>query len=254
MRFQGKVVLITGAASGIGRATAVRLAGEGARLFLVDLAKQGLDETVKHCSAAGAEAESASCDVAQEDQVNDAVAGCVDRFGQLDVLVNVAGILLLSHTHDTTAAQWQKILDVNLTGTFLFCKAALPHLLASGGNIVNTSSTSALAGMPYGAAYGASKGGVLALTRALAVEYGAKRGSRQRHLPGLHQDADGQRRQPAEGHQLRAPEARDAPRQAARAGGGRQRRRPARLRRRRPHQRRVDSNGRGNPCLACDAR
>lgn len=174
MRFQGKVVLITGAASGIGRATAVRLAGEGARLFLVDLAKEGLDETVKHCSAAGAEAESAPCDVAQEDQVNDAVAGCVDRFGQLDVLVNVAGILLLSHTHDTTAAQWRKILDVNLTGTFLFCKAALPHLLASGGNIVNTSSTSALAGMPYGAAYGASKGGVLALTRALAVEYGAK--------------------------------------------------------------------------------
>jgi NAD(P)-dependent dehydrogenase (short-subunit alcohol dehydrogenase family) len=173
-RFQGKVVLITGAASGIGRATAVRLAGEGARLFLVDLAKEGLDETAKRCAAASAEVESAPCDVAQEEQVNDAVARCVDRFGQLDVLVNVAGILLLSHTHETTAAQWQKILDVNLTGTFLFCKAALPHLLGSGGNIVNTSSTSALAGMPYGAAYGASKGGVLALTRALAVEYGAQ--------------------------------------------------------------------------------
>jgi NAD(P)-dependent dehydrogenase (short-subunit alcohol dehydrogenase family) len=173
-RFQGKVVLITGAASGIGRATAVRLAGEGARLFLVDLAKEGLDETAKHCAAAGGEVECAPCDVSQEDQVNDAVAGCVDRFGQLDVLVNVAGILLLAHTHETTAAQWQKILDVNLTGTFLFCKAALPHLLGSSGNIVNTSSTSALAGMPYGAAYGASKGGVLALTRALAVEYGAQ--------------------------------------------------------------------------------
>ena len=106
--------------------------------------------------------------------MNDAVARCLDRFGKLDVLVNVAGILLLSHTHETTLAQWQKVLDVNLTGTFLFCKAALPHLLASRGNIVNTSSTSAINGMPYGAAYGASKGAVLALTRALAVEYGGK--------------------------------------------------------------------------------
>ncbi len=173
-RFAGKVVLITGAASGIGRASAERLAHEGASLFLVDLAKEGLDETLKRCTTAGAEADSASCDVANEDQVNDAVARCIDRFGRLDVLVNVAGILLLAHTHETTASQWQKILDVNLTGTFLFCKAALPHLLASGGNIVNTSSTSALAGMPYGAAYGASKGGVLALTRALAVEYGGR--------------------------------------------------------------------------------
>ncbi len=173
-RFEGKVALITGAASGIGRATAERLASEGASLFLVDLAKEGLEESVKRCVAAGAQVESAPCDVSREEQVNDAVARCVDRFARLDVLVNVAGILLLAHTHETTLAQWQKILDVNLTGTFLFCRAALPHLLASRGNIVNTSSTSAINGMPYGAAYGASKGAVLALTRALAVEYGGK--------------------------------------------------------------------------------
>jgi NAD(P)-dependent dehydrogenase (short-subunit alcohol dehydrogenase family) len=173
-RFEGKVALITGAASGIGRATAERLASEGASLFLVDLAKEGLEESVKRCAAKGATVESAPCDVSREEQVNDAVARCLDRFGKLDVLVNVAGILLLSHTHETTLAQWQKVLDVNLTGTFLFCKAALPHLLASHGNIVNTSSTSAINGMPYGAAYGASKGAVLALTRALAVEYGGK--------------------------------------------------------------------------------
>jgi NAD(P)-dependent dehydrogenase (short-subunit alcohol dehydrogenase family) len=173
-RFEDKVVLITGAASGIGRACAERLASEGAALFLVDLAKEGLEETVKRASAAGARVESAACDVAREEQVNTAVARCLEVHGRLDVLVNVAGILLLEHTHETTLAQWQKILDVNLTGTFLFCKAALPHLLASRGNIVNTSSTSAINGMAYGAAYGASKGGVLALTRALAVEYGAK--------------------------------------------------------------------------------
>ena len=188
-RFEGKVALITGAASGIGRATAERLASEGASLFLVDVSKAGLEETVKRCkqsaqrgeaersnpgTAAGAAVEGTPCDVSREEEVNDAVARCLDRFGQLDVLVNVAGILLLAHTHETTLAQWQKVLDVNLTGTFLFCKAALPHLLASRGNIVNTASTSALNGMPYGAAYGASKGGVLALTRALAVEYGGK--------------------------------------------------------------------------------
>jgi NAD(P)-dependent dehydrogenase (short-subunit alcohol dehydrogenase family) len=173
-RFESKVVLITGAASGIGRATAQRLASEGASLFLVDVSKEGLEETAKRCATAGAGVESAPCDVSREEQVNDAVARCIDRFGRLDVLVNVAGILLLAHTHETALAQWQKILDVNLTGTFLFCKAALPHLLVSGGNIVNTSSTSALNGMPYGAAYGASKGGVLALTRALAVEYGGR--------------------------------------------------------------------------------
>jgi len=173
-RFEGKVVMITGAASGIGRACAERLAAEGASLFLVDLAKEALEETVARCAKTGATPESAPCDVSREEQVNDAVARCIDRFGRLDVLVNVAGILLLQHAHEITLAQWQKVMDVNLTGTFLFCKAALPHLLATRGNIVNTSSTSAINGMPYGAAYGASKGGVLALTRALAVEYGGK--------------------------------------------------------------------------------
>jgi NAD(P)-dependent dehydrogenase (short-subunit alcohol dehydrogenase family) len=171
-RFEDKVVLITGAASGIGRASALRLGQEGARLFLVDLAAEGLEESTKACSERGADVASATCDVSQPDQVSAAVQACIDRFGRLDALVNVAGILLLEHTHETSFEQWNKILGVNLTGTFLFCKAALPHLIASGGNIVNTSSTSAEAGMPYGAAYGASKGGVLALTRTLAVEYG----------------------------------------------------------------------------------
>jgi NAD(P)-dependent dehydrogenase (short-subunit alcohol dehydrogenase family) len=84
----------------------------------------------------------------------------------------VAGILHMEHTHELDLEDWNRVIAINLTGTFLMCKAALPHLLASGGNIINTSSTSALAGLPWGAAYGASKGGVLALTYALAVEYG----------------------------------------------------------------------------------
>jgi len=173
-RFEGKVALITGAAAGIGRATAQRLAEEGASLFLVDVARDGLAETEKRCAAAGAAVASAPCDVSNPEQVEAAVRACVDRFGRLDALLNIAGVLLLEHAHATTVDQFERILRINLTGTFLCCKAALPHLLASKGNIVNTSSTSALAGMPYGAAYGASKAGVLALTRSFAVEYGNK--------------------------------------------------------------------------------
>jgi NAD(P)-dependent dehydrogenase (short-subunit alcohol dehydrogenase family) len=173
-RFEGKVALITGAAAGIGRATAQRLADEGASLFLVDVARQGLAETEQQCAAVGAAVTAAPCDVSNPEQVEAAVRACVSRFGRLDALINIAGVLLLEHAHETTLEQFERILRINLTGTFLFCKAALPHLLASKGNIVNTSSTTALAGMPYGVAYGASKAGVLALTRSFAVEYGKK--------------------------------------------------------------------------------
>lgn len=176
-RFDGKVVLVTGAAAGIGRATAERIASEGGRLFLVDLAPEGLEETAKLCTRSGAAVATASCDVGREEDVAAAVGACVAHHGRLDVLVNVAGILSLSHTHEVSLETWERVLRVNLTGTFLFCREALPHLLERGGVIVNTSSTAGLAGMPYGAAYGASKAGILALTRTLAVEY-AKRGLR----------------------------------------------------------------------------
>ncbi len=171
-RFEGKVALITGAAAGIGRATAERLASEGASLFVVDVARDGLEETAKHCSELGAAVAHRLCDVGSEQDVLETVQACVDRFGKLDALVNIAGILMLRHLQDISLADFERVIRVNLTGTFLFCKAALPHLLLSKGSIVNTSSTSALAGMPYAAAYGASKGGVLALTRTLAVEFG----------------------------------------------------------------------------------
>jgi len=176
-RFDGKVALLTGAAAGIGRASALRLAEEGAKLFLVDLAAEGLEETAGLCKQAGTEVEHRLCDVSQEDQVRDVVQACVDRFGRIDVLANIAGILVLDHFTEIPVAKFRKVLEVNLVGPFVFCQAAMPHLIASKGSIVNISSTAALAGMPYGSAYGTSKGGVSALTRTLAVEYG-KRGVR----------------------------------------------------------------------------
>ena len=171
-RFDGKVAFVTGAAAGIGRATALRLASEGASLYLVDIALEGLEETANLCEKMEAEVVFASCDISSEEDVKSNVHACIDRFGRLDTLCNIAGILLLDHFAQITPDQFRKVLEVNLVGTFMLTQAALPHLLESKGSIVNTSSTSALAGMPYAAAYGTSKGGVSALTRTLAVEFG----------------------------------------------------------------------------------
>ncbi|MEM9175523.1 MAG: SDR family oxidoreductase [Myxococcota bacterium] len=171
-RMEGKVAFVTGAAAGIGRATAVRLASEGASLYLVDLALDGLEETVALAEKEGAAVVGARCDVSDEADVQRNVAACVERFGRLDTLCNIAGILLLDHFPKIAADQFRRVLEVNLVGPFMLTQAALPHLIESRGSIVNVSSTSALAGMPYGAAYGTSKGGVSAFTRTIAVEFG----------------------------------------------------------------------------------
>jgi len=171
-RFEDKVVLITGAASGIGRATAERLASEGATLALGDLNAEGLAETAAICTGLGSKVRTDIVNVADEDQVAAMVAGAAQEFGRLDVVVNVAGILQFKHTHETTVEEFERILKVNLTGTFIVCREAIPHLLESRGNIVNTASTSAIAGHPWTVAYASSKGGVAALTQTIAVEYG----------------------------------------------------------------------------------
>jgi meso-butanediol dehydrogenase / (S,S)-butanediol dehydrogenase / diacetyl reductase len=176
-RFEDRVVLITGAASGIGRATVERIASEGGRVFCVDVQAEAVEATAKQAAALGAQSESRVCDVSSEAAVNAAVAACVERFGRLDALCHVAGILRFYHAHEMTLAQWREIQSINADGTFLVCRAALPHLLASKGNIVNVSSVAAKAGLAYGAAYAASKGAVLSFTKTLAVEYG-KRGVR----------------------------------------------------------------------------
>lgn len=173
-RFEGSAVLVTGAASGIGRATAIRLASEGAELALTDVDADGLAGTVQRCveAAPGAEVWSTVADISDEAAVIGLVGDAVGQLGRLDVLCNVAGILAFEDFRRTTLDQWNRILAVNLTGTFLTCREALPHLLGSGGNIVNVASTAALAGHPWTAPYSASKGGIVALTLTLAVEFG----------------------------------------------------------------------------------
>jgi NAD(P)-dependent dehydrogenase (short-subunit alcohol dehydrogenase family) len=165
MRFEGRVAIVTGGASGIGRATVDRLREDGATVVPVDVSKDGLD------------GDGVVGDVSDPSFAPLVVAQTIEQHGRLDVLANVAGILRTANTHEHSLEVWDQVLAVNLTGTFLCCRAALPELLKTSGNIVNVSSTAALAGHPWAAAYSASKGGVLALTRTIAVEY-ARRGVR----------------------------------------------------------------------------
>lgn len=174
---QDRVILVTGASSGIGRASALHLASKGAALWITDVAEADLEETRQQVAAEGGRVEARVCDVSSEDQARQTVADCVAHYGKLEVLCNIAGVIRFEHTHETSFELWRKIVSVNLDGVFLMCREAIPHLLEVKGSIVNIGSTAGLMGLPYGAAYGASKGGVHAFTRAIAVEY-AKRGLR----------------------------------------------------------------------------
>ncbi|MCU1486003.1 MAG: putative oxidoreductase [Actinomycetia bacterium] len=158
-RFEGRRVLVTGAASGIGEATAVRLHEEGAEVVAAD---------VSPVTITGDRITAVTLDVSNEAQVNEVVGG----LDPLDVLINAAGILRAGHTHEFSLEGWNQIIGINLTGTFLVCRAALPALCASGhGVICNFSSTAARFAHPYMAAYAASKGGIDAFTHTLSAEY-----------------------------------------------------------------------------------
>jgi NAD(P)-dependent dehydrogenase (short-subunit alcohol dehydrogenase family) len=173
-RYEGRVAVVTGAASGIGRATARRLAAEGAAVACLDIDESvaAVAETINQESAGrGGRALALRCDVTDEEAVAAAVARSTDELGHITNLCNIAGIGSFSHTTEESLSRWAEIIAVNLTGTFLLCRAVLPALLEHGGAIVNTVSSAGIKGQPYSAAYCASKGGVLMLTKALAIEY-----------------------------------------------------------------------------------
>jgi NAD(P)-dependent dehydrogenase (short-subunit alcohol dehydrogenase family) len=174
-RFDGRSVLVTGTASGIGQATALRFGADGGVVTCADIDGDGAEKTAGMVRERGGNAIAIHCDVSDEASAGAAVARAVEHGGgKLNVLANVAGIGHFRHTTEETKAGWDRIIGVNLTGVFLMTHAALPHLLESRGNVVNVASVSGMKGQPYSAAYCASKGGVVMLTRALAVEYARK--------------------------------------------------------------------------------
>jgi len=174
-RFEGHTAIVTGAGSGLGRATAVRLAAEGAAVACLDLILDATRETAAAIGTSGGTARPYQVDVSDPASVRAAVTGAAKDLGRPSVLVSCAGIGMFAHAHEMRFEDWSRIIAVNLTGTFLMAQAVLPYLLEDGGNIVNIASNAGLMGQPYSAAYCASKGGVIQLTRALADEYLSRR-------------------------------------------------------------------------------
>jgi meso-butanediol dehydrogenase/(S,S)-butanediol dehydrogenase/diacetyl reductase len=171
-RFEGKTALVTGAASGIGRATALRLAAEGAHVFACDIDAGGLAACEAEVKAAGGKLETHVLDVSVPSACREAVARAVECCGGLDVLCNIAGISRVDHMTNFSDDDWAMIVGINLSSVFMLSQAALPHLLERGGNIVNMASTAGLVGQAYNSMYCATKHGVIGLTKSMAVEYG----------------------------------------------------------------------------------
>jgi NAD(P)-dependent dehydrogenase (short-subunit alcohol dehydrogenase family) len=174
MRLKGKVAIITGGARGLGKAYALRLAEEGARIVISDIldatgVKQEIEEK-------GGEALALYTDVSKEESTKEMALKTIDRFGRIDILINNAGIFATlgkKPFYEIPGEEWDQVLGINLKGTFLCCKAVYPQMKRQGkGKMINVSSSTFFAGVPYFAHYVASKGGIIALTRALAREVG----------------------------------------------------------------------------------
>jgi NAD(P)-dependent dehydrogenase (short-subunit alcohol dehydrogenase family) len=178
VRLNQKISLITGAGSGIGQATALLFASEGATVIAVDRDTDAVETTQSLIEQAGGLCQSLIVDVTQEQQVAAAIAQVIEQFGRLDLLFNNAGISVLKLATETTEADLDLLLSINVKGVFFGCKHAIPQMVKQGGGaIINTASELAIVGQPLYSAYCATKGAVLALTRALSVEW-AKQGIR----------------------------------------------------------------------------
>lgn len=183
-RFAGKNCLVTGAAAGIGRASALRLAEEGAGIVAADINHPGAEAVAAEIRARGGRATALAFDASDEAACRALVPAAVDALGTLDVLCNIAGICRADHYLELSLVDWERMFRINVSSVFLLCQAAIPHLKATRGNIVTISSASAVAGAAYWSAYGASKAAVASLMRSLAVEFAADGIRANAILPG----------------------------------------------------------------------
>lgn len=178
MRLKNKTAIITGAASGIGRTAALRLAAEGASIYALDIEESGLRSLVSEIRNNQGTAEFMKCDVSNESSVKEAVANALSLFGKIDILVNVAGIQITKLLVDTTWDDYKKMMDINMGGTFLTMNMILPIMKEAGsGTIVNVASELAIVGYPELAAYTATKGAMVAMSRSAsleAIKYGVR--------------------------------------------------------------------------------
>lgn len=177
-RFASKAALVTGAAAGIGKATATRLAAEGADLYLADINREGVEAlAVELAKEHGVKAFAGSFDAADAESCKQLVAAAAEALGRLDLVCNIAGIQKWDHFAQISDDTWNRLVAINLNSVFFISREAMPLLEQTRGNIINVASVAGLTGIAYNAAYCASKAGVIGLTRSVAVEY-ASRGVR----------------------------------------------------------------------------
>lgn len=170
-RFFEKIVLVTGASSGIGAATAQKIASEGGSIFGIGRDEAGLANTAQSVADVGGTIVTAQCDITQPKACKEAVEQCIAKYGRLDVLVNCAGQHIFRTLDEITEENWHADLATNLGGSFFLSQAAVPELIKNGGNIVNIGSLASVEGQPYSATYCSAKHGLIGLTKSLALEF-----------------------------------------------------------------------------------
>ena len=171
-RFTRKVALITGAASGIGKATANLLAKEGASIWCADINGQGMEDTISEIKQSGGDAAGSTFDATDAVQAKELVAKVIGHYGKLDILCNIAGMVRMVMTQDETPEAWDRVMALNSNGPFYLSLAALPYLVEQKGNIVNLASVAGIMGQAYTAAYCSSKHALIGLTKSMALEFG----------------------------------------------------------------------------------